>query len=137
MCIFVLTCKSVNALFQLKTVRTGAVAASPAPGVLQRNESSPVQASCTDVVLSERCVLAAWHGWGVGSSAQLLLYPFCVGSVFWCEPALFSTESVLQWLPALRRYWECSVCGFSLGQPLSSIPCCHCLFFSVSQFFTA
>lgn len=137
MCIFVLTCKSVNALFQLKTVRTGAVAASSAPGVLQRNQSSPVQASCTDVMLSERCVLAAWHGWGVGSSAQLLLCPFCVGSVFWCEPALFSTESGLQWLPALRLYWECSVCGFSLGQPLSSIPCCHCLLLSVSQFFTA
>lgn len=40
--------------------------------------------------------------------------------------SLLCSLSVLLWLLALRLCWECSVRGFSLGQSLSSIPCCHC-----------
>lgn len=127
----VLMCKSINALFQLKMFRTGAVASCPALGVLQRNQ----RRSYRCCVLRALCAGSlAWLG--VGSCAQSLLCPFCVGSILWCG-ALFSTESVLLWLLALRLCWECSGCGFSLGQSLSSIPCCHSLFLSVSQFFTA
>lgn len=109
-----LVCKSVNVLF----------VNSPAESVQDRSGGQQSCWGCcrgtraalshTGAVLSGRCVLAAWHGWGEGSSARFS----CVLSVLvpcFAESLLCSPESVLQWLPALRLC--CSVRGFSLGQP--------------------
>lgn len=94
-----------------------------------RQVQAPVQLGRTDVLLLQ-CVLADWHGWCMVSSGQLLFLSFCIDSLLWCKPALFSEESAVQSLLALQDWlvflsnWS-SVSGFSLGHPFSSISHCH------------
>lgn len=101
--ICVLIGKNVNSLFQLTMLRTGVVATSPALGMLQTNQNSPCSSGLYGCcALTALCVLAARHGWCVVSSGQLLFLSFCIGSLLWLKPALFSEEPALPWLLALQ-----------------------------------
>lgn len=80
----------------------GEVAASPVLGMLQTNQNSPCSSRSYGC-----CALTA----PVCSGSLTQLVPgelwtvaFCIGSLLWCKPALFSKESALRWLPALQDW---------------------------------